>query len=102
MYRVHSETKQPSSRTTVQPKEQQKQIPNDKKDPQRTTTNPPVTKTETTEVYMTTDRQNIEMGASEIQTCTCFPEFSVSEHWHDDQQVAQDVHDDGGDKHAGQ
>lgn len=33
---------------------------------------------------------------------TCFPEFSVSENWHDDQQVAQHVYHYSGDEHAGQ
>lgn len=33
---------------------------------------------------------------------TCFPEFSVSENRHDDQQVAQHVYHYSGDEHAGQ
>lgn len=33
---------------------------------------------------------------------TCFPEFSVSENRHDDQQVAQHVYNYSGDEHAGQ
>lgn len=33
---------------------------------------------------------------------TCFPEFPVPEHGHDDQQVPDNIHHDGGDEDAGQ
>lgn len=38
----------------------------------------------------------------QVQYHTCFPEFPVSEHRDDDQQVAKDVHNDGSDEHTGQ